>query len=52
MKLQLLEGTSKNHPQGDLTITNTICALPNLETDICYIRNFARVPIFREPLDL
>ncbi len=55
------KGTSKNLPHGELSMTNIICcvdkpcntssitAVCRLVTDICHIRNFARVPVFREP---
>ncbi len=57
----ILMGTSKNLPHGELSMTNiiscvvkpcntqSITAVCRLVTDICHIRNFARVPVFREP---
>ena len=59
-----LKGTSKNLPHGELSMTNiiscvvkpcntqSITAVCRLVTDICHIRNFARVPVFREPLEI
>lgn len=59
-----LKGTSKNLPHGELSMTNiiscvvkpcntqSITAVCRLVTDICHIRNFARVPVFREPLNI
>ena len=55
------KGTSKNLPHGRLPMTNiiycvakpcntsSITAVRRLVTDICHIRNSARVPVFREP---
>ena len=57
-------GTSKNLPHGELSMTNiiscvvkpcntqSITAVCRLVTDICHIRNFARVPVFREPKNI
>ena len=57
-------GTSKNLPHSELSMTNiiycvaipcntsSITAVCRLVTDICQIRNSARVPFFREPLNL
>ena len=54
-------GTSKKPPHGELPMTNiiycvdkpcdtqSITAVCRLVTDICHVRNFARVPFFKEP---